>query len=878
MDTSYRLNLELEINNEGMQSLQDVFCLSNNMYVMCIGRNYGQITSFSGTKPEEDFVDSNFTGELRREIMDSFIDGTAENIVARYGTEPYLLYRGVAIRGAKGEFLGAWLCLGIDKGALPGDKILPSGLRYTTLEAFDKSISLIETLTKYYFAEKIKSQALTQQLNEQRDIEHEIKYKLKKNEIMTDILRMMESENSFSMIAEDILKESGKYMDCTNTALLQIADGSISVNMISEWCANEEAAMMPVFHDVSIMELPFMNGKPYTISSDAALPEAFEIFFLKYGINAAIFLPINVNDSAAMYLCFISRGENRKWSVDDLRFANDIKRILHTILVKKITTNSLASSYNALEAILQNAGYGVVVVDVDEKQILYSNDTFKIMFQNDIDRVAIEEIIFDARYTLPELNGYSANGSGRWFDISFNSIMWVDGRQVRMITFYDTTDLRLYQKKVEKQAQEDVLTGLYNRQACEKDISMEFHIAKKLDKKFAVLMIDLDDFASVNEGLGYKVGDDLLEYVAHSLNDIAFIKNKVYRVGGDEFAVIVDHENYENLDFIIKRIMNLFENPWILENQEYYCTMSMGCVKVPSDIESATDILTRLNIAVHGAKNKGKNRLEFYNEQSKEVMEEKVKMDQAMRKAVEEGCKEFEVYFQPIMEIVNGVPNCCGAEALVRWNSPEYGLVVPDRFIAQAEQMRLIIAIGDRVMQEAVQACKYWNDFGHPEYKVNINLSVVQLTQLDILDKIRKVLEDTVVNPKNITFEVTESLAVNDMEWMVSILNSIKALGCRVALDDFGTGYSSLNHIRTMPIDTIKIDKAFVSDMDSDSFSETFIKTISELADSLDMDVCVEGVEMDKQVNMIGKFSVNLAQGYYFDRPLTRAEFEKKYI
>jgi EAL domain-containing protein (putative c-di-GMP-specific phosphodiesterase class I) len=270
--------------------------------------------------------------------------------------------------------------------------------------------------------------------------------------------------------------------------------------------------------------------------------------------------------------------------------------------------------------------------------------------------------------------------------------------------------------------------------------------------------------------------------------------------------------------------------------------------------------------------------LEFYNEQSKEVMEEKVKMDQAMRKAVEEGCKEFEVYYQPIMEIVNGVPNCCGAEALVRWNSPEYGLVVPDRFIAQAEQMRLIIAIGDRVMQEAVQACKYWNDFGHPEYKVNINLSVVQLTQLDILDKIRKVLEDTVVNPKNITFEVTESLAVNDMEWMVSILNSIKALGCRVALDDFGTGYSSLNHIRTMPIDTIKIDKAFVSDMDSDSFSETFIKTISELADSLDMDVCVEGVEMDKQVNMIGKFSVNLAQGYYFDRPLTRAEFEKKYI
>ncbi|MCR4831845.1 MAG: bifunctional diguanylate cyclase/phosphodiesterase [Pseudobutyrivibrio sp.] len=621
-----------------------------------------------------------------------------------------------------------------------------------------------------------------------------------------------------------------------------------------------------------------MNGKPYTISSDATLPEAFEIFFIKYGIKAAIFLPITVNDSTAMYLCFMNRGAERKWSVDDLRFANDIKRILHTLLVKKITTNSLASSYNALEVILQNAGYGIVVADLAQKQTLYTNDTFNHMFENEIDRLAIQEIIFDEKYTLPELSGYSANGSGKWFDISFNSIKWVDGRNVRMITFYDITDLRLYQKKVEKQAQEDILTGLYNRQTCEKDISLEFVVAKKLNREFAVLMIDLDDFASVNEGLGYSVGDDLLEYVAHSINDISYIKGKCYRVGGDEFAIIVDHDNIANLELIIKRIMNLFNNPWILNGQEYYCTMSMGCVKAPADINDATEILTRLNIALHGAKNKGKNRCEYYNEQSQEVMTAKVKMEQALRKAVEDDCKEYEVYFQPIMEFINGVPNCCGAEALVRWNSPEYGLVVPDRFIGQAEQLRLILAIGEHVMREAAKACKYWNDFGHPEYKVNINFSVVQLTQSDILDKIKSVIEETSIDPNNLTFEVTESMAINDMEWMTRILSAIRDLGCRVALDDFGTGYSSLNHIRSMPIDTIKIDKAFVSDMDSDNFSEAFIKTISELADSLDVDVCVEGVEIDKQVDMIGKFSVNLAQGYYFDKPLTREEFEKKYL
>ena len=878
MDTGYRLNNELEFNTDDMQSLQDAFCRSNDMYVMCIGKTHGNLTSFSGTKPEEDFVDQNFSSELRREIMDSFIDGTAENIVERFGTEEYLMYRGVAIRGVQGVLLGVWLCFGVNRDDLPPEKKIPEGLRLTTLEAFDKSILLIETLTKYYFAEKIKTQTLKQQLLEEKDAEHEIKYKLKKNEIMTDILRLMESENSFSKISEDILCAAGKYMDCTNTAILQISEKDITVDMISEWTKRDEDALISVFQEVSLVDLPFMNGKPYTISSDAMLPEAFEIFFIKYGIKAAIFLPINVNDSAAMYLCFISRGQERKWSVDDLRFANDIKRILHTLLVKKITTNSLASSYNALEVILQNAGYGIVVADLNQQRTLYINDTFNQMFENEVDRIAIQEIIFDEKYTLPELSGYSANGSGKWFDISFNSIKWVDGRDVRMITFYDTTDLRLYQKKVEKQAQEDILTGLYNRQACEKDISLEFVVAKKLGKEFAVLMIDLDDFTSVNEGLGYKVGDDLLEYVAHSINDISYIKGKCYRVGGDEFGIIVDHENIDNLEFIIKRIMNLFDNPWILEGHEYYCTMSMGCVKAPADMDNATEILTRLNIALHGAKNKGKNRCEYYNEQSQEVMAAKVKMEQAMRKAVEDECDEFEVYFQPIMEFVNGVPNCCGAEALVRWNSPEYGLVVPDRFIAQAEQLRLILAIGDHVMKEAAKACKHWNDFGHPEYKVNINFSVVQLTQKDILDKIKAVIEDTGINPKNLTFEVTESLAINDMEWMIKILSAIRELGCRVALDDFGTGYSSLNHIRSMPIDTIKIDRAFVSDMDSDNFSEAFIKTISELADSLDVDVCVEGVELDKQVDMIDKFSVNLAQGYYFDKPLERAEFEKKYL
>ncbi len=878
MDTGYRLNFDLEINSEDMQSLQDAFCKSNDMYIMCISKAHGKITSFSGSKSEEDFVDRIFPSALRSEIMDSFVDGTAENIVERFGTEEYLMYRGVAIRSTSGDVLGVWLCLGINKDLLPEGKSFDAEIKLTSLEAFDKSIQLIETLTKYYYAEKIKTQALRNQLMQERTAEDDIKYKLRKNQIMTDIMHFMESENSFSKISEDILQDAGKYLECTNAALLQISENDTTVDMILEWCEKEEDAIIGKFKQIPRMELPFMNGKPYTISSDATLPEAFEVFFIKYGIKAAIFLPINVNDSTAMYLCFLAIGREKNWSVDDLRFANDIKRIINTVLVKKITTNSLASSYNALEVILESAGYGIVVADLEGNQVLYKNETFDEMFDNKIDKAAVKEIIFDDKYVLSELNGFCAGNCGKWFDISINNIKWVDGRDARMVTFYETTDLRLYQKKIESRAQQDALTGLYNRQACERDIVLEQHVAGKLNKQFAVLMIDLDDFASVNEGMGFKVGDELLEYVAHSINDISQVKGKCYRIGGDEFAVLVDCAHFDSLDYIIKRITKLFENPWVLEGVDYYCTMSMGCVKVKGELDSVTDIFTYMNIAVHTAKNKGKNRYEFYDDRSKAIIEERTKLENALRQATKENSDEFQVYYQPIMEFVDAIPICHGAEALVRWNSKEYGLVSPERFLSEAEKLRVMDIIGNRVITEAIKACKHWNDFGCPEYCVNINLSAYQLSQKDILNLIEKTIKKTHINPSNITFEVTEVSTTDDMEWMKKILSAIRALGCKVALDDFGKDNSSLMNIRQMPIDIIKIDKSIAADMDTDKFAAAFIKTISELASAIDVEVCATGIEEDRQMDEIIKFSVNMAQGYYFDKPLEKAEFEDKYL
>ena len=247
-----------------------------------------------------------------------------------------------------------------------------------------------------------------------------------------------------------------------------------------------------------------------------------------------------------------------------------------------------------------------------------------------------------------------------------------------------------------------------------------------------------------------------------------------------------------------------------------------------------------------------------------------------MRYATTNSCQEFEVYYQPIVDISRPGDPCSGAEALIRWNSEAMGMISPSEFIPLAEYLGLINPIGSFVLKEACRRCKYWNDMGHPEYHVNVNLSVVQLLQNDMKEKVREVLEETKMDPANLTLEVTESLAINDMKRMKKILSDIKSLGVKVALDDFGTGYSSLNHIRELPIDIIKIDRCFIIDIGKDEYSEAFVKMVSELAETIGVRICVEGVEETEQVEKLRSMKVQYIQGYYYGKPMRAEDFEKE--
>ena len=249
-----------------------------------------------------------------------------------------------------------------------------------------------------------------------------------------------------------------------------------------------------------------------------------------------------------------------------------------------------------------------------------------------------------------------------------------------------------------------------------------------------------------------------------------------------------------------------------------------------------------------------------------------------MRDASTTGYSEFEVYYQPIIDVEGDKPFCVGAEALVRWNSLKMGFISPSDFIPLAEYLGLINPIGGHVLEKACYDCKEWNEKYGKDFKVNVNLSVVQLLQNDIVESVENTIKKTGIDPGHLCLEVTESLAINDMPRMIEILTRIKALGCTIALDDFGTGYSSLNHIREIPFDIIKVDQSFVRELDVDTYAQSFVRMVAELAETIGVRICVEGIENKAQLDKLDDMKIKYIQGYYFDKPLEKEVFEKRYI
>ncbi len=864
------------LSGEHIQDIQRKFCKINHIYSVYVKKDNRiseedmvQVKGWTG-------IGEYVSGQICQDLLAQLDRSSVEDVIEAELPVGYVKLCAVAVR-INQKIVAKWLVGGILKDCIPEGVVLPAGAVCTTKEGFSDALEFLCTMCRNYFRLNMETVEAMEESQKSRKSEKKIGAELRRSEAMVSIVQMIESEQIFSAVVEQIFQYAGEYLDIKRARLMQIKKEAGSVSIICEWNKENRTLKKEKYPDCPIEKVPFMNGKSYIISGNTPLNSVFKTYFENQGIRAAIFLPIEVNGQAAMYLSFEESDREREWELAESKFIHEVKRIIQSILNKRITRNSLAGSYASLEEILDNIGSGICVSSLEEEKVLFTNEKFRGLFSKSIMEGKLEKVLLNSLDKSGTAEVY-VEDEGRWFDIYRTEIVWVDGKNVALYTVYDITENKKYQKKIEKQANNDFLTGLYNRMRCEEDMEIYMKETKENAGEGALLYLDLDDFKHINDGLGHQYGDVLLKAISHSLQRIVGIESTCYRMGGDEFIIIVVHNKYWRLERIIEEILEIFSKPWFLKGADYYCTASIGIARFPRDGDNVEDLIKKADLALFEAKKSGKNRFEFYGDGVESGSFKRLDLEKNMRNATMNACEEFEVYYQPIIDVSKPENSCTGAEALVRWNCESLGFIHPADFIPLAEYLGLINPIGDHVLREACRSCKNWNDMGHPDYKVNVNLSVVQLLRNDVAERIKEILEETKMNPNNLTLEVTESLAINDMARMKLVLGKIKELGVRVALDDFGTGYSSLNHIREMPIDVIKIDRCFVMDLGKEPYADAFVKIVCELASTIGMHVCVEGVEKECQYEILKKMQIQMIQGFYFDKPMKLEEFQNKYV
>lgn len=422
-----------------------------------------------------------------------------------------------------------------------------------------------------------------------------------------------------------------------------------------------------------------------------------------------------------------------------------------------------------------------------------------------------------------------------------------------------------YRQELEKLAYRDSITGLPNRHAMTR-----FFDSYEAGGFAGVLFVDLDHFKAVNDTLGHHIGDQLVKEVGVRLQ--AFTggsRQHVFRIGGDEFLFIRQSGDIDGAEQLAKEILNGMKQPFTIEGNELYVTCSIGISVGPVREQERLTLLKAADTAMYRAKALGKNQYCFYNEQIGNAQIRRMELEKELRRAVEQ--KRFYLVYQPKWNVQTN--SLSGYEAFIRWNHDRLGVVYPDEFIPVAEENGLIMPLTEWTLQAACFQCKEWMDKGldHP-VAVNVSLSLFRNDSL--LETIRSVLKQTGLPPDRLELEITESVVLHDVNDIMKQLTGIRELGIRVAMDDFGSGYSALGLLDRMPIDSLKLDRLFTSDLDK-PVKQTMIQAIVLMAESLKVEVIAEGVEDPKHMTLLRELGCHVMQGYYYGRPMEALAMEE---
>ncbi|WP_411680847.1 EAL domain-containing protein [Clostridium thailandense] len=511
------------------------------------------------------------------------------------------------------------------------------------------------------------------------------------------------------------------------------------------------------------------------------------------------------------------------------------------------------------------------IFDCNKDEVSKIEDLYKFIYDGDLERyhLSVKEYLSkkDSHYEC-EFRIKTKKGNCKWILEKGKALFDENGEVYRIAgSFTDISGIKEYENEVQHLTYYDALTNLPNRLYLYEDINRKIEACINNGIIGGFLFIDIDNFKFVNDTLNHTMGDKLIVEISKKLSSLTNDNRILLRLGGDELVFYVsDIEEESEIENFAKSIINIFKSPISVEDNVLHITMSIGIAIFPKDGCDVNSLLKSSDIAMYKAKDFGKNGYVFFNNNINNELIDRIQIEKYLRKALKNN--EFILYYQPQVDIKNG--RISGFEALIRWISPELGIVPPNRFVGVAEETGLIVDLGEWILKDACNFIKRLRREGYKSYTVSVNISIIQLIQNDFVDIVFRVLRESEVSPEDLELEITESILMESFDLMVEKLKILKEKGIKIALDDFGKGYSSLTYLKRLPITTLKIDKSFVDDIENSKISNAIVNSIIMIGHEMDLIIVAEGVETEEQFEYLTRGKCNRIQGYLFSKPLEK--------
>ncbi|HEY0372180.1 MAG TPA: EAL domain-containing protein [Thermoanaerobaculia bacterium] len=608
-------------------------------------------------------------------------------------------------------------------------------------------------------------------------------------------------------------------------------------------------------------------------SDDGGLPQ---------DTGADISIPIP-GHPRAFGLLMVSSETERVFAADEVDFLRAVADLTGAVILSAGTEEARRGAEERFRALVENSAEGIALIDAHGQFLYTGPSTTRILgYHEDLTGTNLFELVHQedaegARRNLrtlldadnavlsAELRLRHASGEWRWIESTYKNLLFNRSVRAVVVNYRDITERKLSEETLQHLAYRDTLTDLPNRFLFHDRLEQAIEQARRRNAGVAVMYVDLDRFKVVNDTLGHTIGDRLLQVVSRRLRDVLRSDDTIARLGGDEFAVILPEVvRAEDAGTVGWKLIGALREPIVVEGHELHVTASAGISLFPSDGTDVETLLKHADAALYRSKDTGRNNVQLFASSMNRRYTERLELELSLHRAVDRG--ELSLVYQPICD--RETRTVRGFEALVRWNRPGYGVVNPAEFIRLAEETRLILPMGDWILRTACAQLREWRDQGLRDFHMAVNLSPHQLSQPHFIHFVHDTLAMNGLDPSDLELEITEGAALQNLEWTLSVLDQLRTLGVRIAVDDFGTGQSSLVYLKRLPLTTLKIDREFLRDVQSDEADAAIFASIVQLGHSLGLYVIAEGIETAEDRALVERQRCDGMQGYLFARPM----------